>query len=209
MPPSGGFFICRHKMTAYKIAAIILAAGDSSRMGTPKSLLKIGQSNFHDTILERLTGCPFDPLITVIGKAGAEIIRNSRVGKNHLFVNNPQTEQGQLSSLQYAIRKLPDDVHGCLVALVDHPLVKKETYQQLYDLICVDPQRIIIPVYQQQGGHPVYFGRKYFKSLLKAPLSIGARSVVEKYSGEVFRWPVKDPGVRIDIDTPADYKTHV
>jgi len=196
-------------MTVYKIAAVILAAGDSSRMGQPKSLLKIGQSNFHDTILERLAGCPFDPLITVTGKAAAELKKNSRTGKNHLFVNNPKTEQGQLSSLQCALRKLPEDLDGCLVALVDHPLVKKKTYRQLYDIICEDPQRIILPVYRQRGGHPVYFGRKYFSALLQAPLSAGARSVIQKYTDEVFRWTVQDPAVCIDIDTPADYKAHI
>ena len=196
-------------MSQYKIAAIILAAGYSRRMGQPKALLKMGLTNFHDTILEKLRSLPFNPLMTVVGSAGPEIIKASQADKTHLFILNEQAEKGQLSSLQCALKMLTDDVDGCLVALVDHPLVKSETYKDLYEKICEQPQRIIIPVYNHKGGHPVYFGCNYFTSLLEAPLSKGARFVVENNRDTAYRWPVQDAGVLIDIDTPADYQTHL
>ena len=196
-------------MTTPKIAAVILAAGYSSRMGQPKALLKIKHTNFHDAILEKLRTRPFDPLITIVGTSGPEIISSSRAGEQHIFITNPQADRGQLSSLQCALNRFAADVAGCLMVLVDHPLVKTETYGELYQRICEMPQRIIIPVYNNKGGHPVYFGRQYFDALLEAPLAKGARFVVEKYKDNVYRLPVQDAGVLIDIDTPADYSANL
>jgi molybdenum cofactor cytidylyltransferase len=196
-------------LTSPKIAAVILAAGYSRRMGKPKALLKIGSSIFHDSILEQLRTLPLDPLITVLGDAGAEIIKTSRAGPHHLFISNPQPGKGQLSSLQCALKVLPTDVRGCLLVLVDHPLVKAGTYQKIYHKAFEHPQKIIIPVYNNKGGHPVYFGRPFFTALLEAPLAKGARYVVEKNASDVIRLPVRDSAILIDIDTPEDYRTNM
>ncbi len=196
-------------MQNQRIAGIILAAGNSTRMGKPKALLNIDDSTFLEVIVKNLLDANFAPLMIVLGTEAAKI-KDVIDDDNHcVFVHNKHPDKGQIFSLHCALKQLPDDVLGFLMVLVDHPLVKASTYRALYTQGQKTPDNIVIPTYNGQRGHPVYFGRRYFKDLLEAPLSLGARVVVNKYAQEIHLMAVEDAGILKDIDTPADYNSNL
>ncbi len=186
------------------IAGILLAAGNSSRMGEPKALLSCQGLTFADSILNKLAEINCNPVITILGSSGELIRRQTKVDSFQCF-NNPNPELGQLSSLKIAIEKLPDQTKGFILTLVDHPLVKLETYQALYQKAKDTPDCIIIPRFGGRRGHPVYFGERFFISLLEAPLNKGARTVVYENIEDVKYIESDDEGILKDIDTQGDY----
>jgi molybdenum cofactor cytidylyltransferase len=192
-----------------RIASIVLAAGDSRRMGKPKALLKIGPLVFLETIFNLLDEAKYDPIITVLGKDFREIFQSIQNKRNILFLRNQFPEKGQLYSIQSGLKHVPGDVPGCIIVLVDHPLVSITTYLAINQAAQKFPYKIIVPVYEGKRGHPVYFGKKYFNELLNAPLSEGAKFVVNKYDKYVIELPVDDHGVLVDIDTPEEYNEYL
>jgi molybdenum cofactor cytidylyltransferase len=191
------------------IATVILAAGYSTRMGEPKPLLKIDKKNFLEIILSNLHKLDLYAIYIVLGKQ-FDLIKNSvHVPENCYFLQNANPDQGQLSSLQIALHKIPNEVNGVLMVLVDHPLVTSQTYQKIFDAAHQKPDSIILPVYNKRRGHPVYFGRKYVQELMETPLEKGARFVVNNNSEAVMQLEVEDEAILMDIDTPEDYKKYV
>jgi molybdenum cofactor cytidylyltransferase len=178
-------------------------------MGKPKALLKIGPLVFLETIFNLLEEAKYDPQIIVLGKDFKEIFQSVQKKRKILFLRNQFPEKGQLYSLQCGLKHVPGDVPGCLVVLVDHPLVALTTYLSVYEAAQKFPYKIIIPVYEGERGHPVYFGKKYFNDLLTAPLAEGARSVVQKYEKSILELPVDDAGILVDIDTPEEYNQYL
>jgi molybdenum cofactor cytidylyltransferase len=196
-------------LSKQRIASITLAAGDSERMGKPKALLKIGPLVFLETIFNLLEEAKYDPQIIVLGNDFKEIFQSLQKKRKILFLRNQFPEKGQLYSLQCGLKHVPGDVPGCLVVLVDHPLVSLTTYLSIHEAAQNFPYKIIIPVFEGKRGHPVYFGKKYFNDLLTAPLLEGARHVVQKNENSVLELPVDDPGVLVDIDTPEEYNQYL
>jgi molybdenum cofactor cytidylyltransferase len=196
-------------LSKQRIASITLAAGDSERMGKPKALLKIGPLVFLETIFNLLEEAKYDPQIAVLGNDFKEIFQSLQKKRKILFLRNQFPEKGQLYSLQCGLKHVPGDVPGCLVVLVDHPLVSLTTYLSIHEAAQNFPYKIIIPVFEGKRGHPVYFGKKYFNDLLTAPLLEGARHVVQKNENGVLELPVDDPGVLVDIDTPEEYNQYL
>ena len=196
-------------MSKQRIASVILAAGDSQRMGKPKALLKIGPLVFLETIFNLLNEAKYDPIITVLGNDFREIFQSIQNKRKILFLRNQFPDKGQLYSIQCGLKHVPGDVPGCLVVLVDHPLVSLTTYLTIHEAAQKFPYKIIIPVFEGKRGHPVYFGKKYFNDLLTAPLSEGARYVVQKYEKNILEIPVDDAGILVDIDTPEEYNQYL
>ncbi len=188
----------------FMIASVILSAGASARMGTPKSNLKIGNTTFINSILSKLQSCNATTIFIVTGYHHRQI--SQAIDSTYIckILHNSHPEQGQLSSLQLAIRNFDQQVTGMLMVLVDHPLVREDTYREVLKSAQANPQAIIIPTYRQQRGHPVYFSRKFFPALLETPLILGAREVIKNNKQFVHSLPVSDPGILQDIDTPAD-----
>lgn len=196
-------------MSRQRIASVILAAGNSSRMGKPKALLKIGPLVFLETIFNLLNEAKYDPIITVLGNDFREIFQSIQNKRKILFLRNQFPEKGQLYSIQCGLKHVPGDVPGCLIVLVDHPLVSLTTYLAVHETAQKFPYKIIVPVFEGKRGHPVYFGKKYFNDLLTAPLEEGARYVVQKYEKSIMELPVDDAGILVDIDTPEEYNQYL
>lgn len=190
------------------ISGILLAAGDSKRMGEPKALLPYDGITFVDSILNKFSEIGCEPIITILGASAELICEKTKVHTFKCF-QNPNPEDGQLSSLQIAIAHLPEDSEGFIMALVDHPMVKQTTYKKIYDTAKTNPGNIIIPEFYGQKGHPVYFGRPFFDSILHLPLEDGARVVIRENPVDVIYLPVEDEGILKDIDTPADYQREI
>lgn len=191
-----------------RVDAIVLAAGESRRMGTPKALLDLGGETFLERILHALRRAPLNSITVVLGAEADRIARQCRLEAPRLrCVTNKLYRRGQLSSLQVALGRLdPTEVDGFLMTLVDHPLVTSCTIRALIRQLGKKPGSIIVPVYRQRRGHPVLFASCYRSELLATPVEEGARAVVHRHRDRVVEWHSKDPGVVQDIDTPELYR---
>lgn len=189
-----------------RIAGIILAAGESSRMGRDKALLPLGDETFLSHLLgvlrpSRLT------LIRVVLGANAEAVQEAIKFRPAEVVVNSNWQQGQLTSLQVALRSLPQGVvDGTLVALVDHPKITTALVEELIRNFEASGKVIVIPTYQDRRGHPVLFASSLFPELLSAPLEEGARHVTRRHAAEILEVPTEVEGVVLDIDDPEAYR---
>jgi molybdenum cofactor cytidylyltransferase len=186
-----------------RLEGIILAAGESRRMGYPKPLLKIGGRTFIEHIAETMLRV-VPRLVIVLGAHSehvrAAIPRDARIK----IVENPNYLRGQLSSLKLGLNAVLPDSTGALVHLGDHPMVRVETFRALAESYYQNGKLILIARHDGHRGHPVIFDRSIFGELLSAPEEEGARHVVNADSSRVVYVDLNDPGINLDLDTPSD-----
>jgi len=195
------------------ITAVILSAGESSRMGRPKALLPIDGVRFIERIVATLKSTRIDEIIAVLGH-NAEEMRQKVSDLPVKIVVNPDYKQGQLSSLIAAIRSIESGenhhrVDAILVHLVDHPYINVDLVNLMIDRFSETKQLIVVPRYRGRRGHPVIFSRALFAELLAAPLDQGAKAVVHAHRDQTLEIDTEDEGVAIDIDTPEEYRKHI
>lgn len=191
------------------ISGILLAAGESRRMGSPKALLRYRGKMFIERICEAFLAAGVDELIVVLGARATELQRAIPAHPALRTVINPHYFQGQLSSLMTGLGAVSADSEAAVVNLVDHPLITTETFQALIASFRANPLPILIASYHGKRGHPVLFSSQVYGELLAAPLDQGAKVVVRKDPSRVREVPLDDPGILADIDTPADYRRYV
>jgi len=193
------------------IVAVILSAGESSRMGRPKALLPIDGVRFVEKIVSTLKSTDVGNIIVVLGHNAEEIQRKIRDLPVTILINHDY-KQGQLSSLQVAIRHLESSggpVDGILVHLVDHPYIDANLVNLMIDRFHETKKLIVVPRFQDRRGHPVIFARALFSELLAAGTDQGAKPVVHAHRDDTLEIDTDDKGVLIDIDTPEEYRLHV
>jgi molybdenum cofactor cytidylyltransferase len=183
-----------------RIAAIVLAAGKSERMGRPKALLPIRGRTFLENILDAIGQSSISDTVVITGHHRDEIERRIPLPA---AVFNPDYEQGMITSFQTGIRALPSTVDGAVLFLVDHPLVHPATIESLITKFA--PAHIILPVFEGRRGHPVLFASELLREVLDLTSSQGANIVVRKDPTRVIEVPVNEAGILVDIDTPDDY----
>ena len=185
------------------LEGIILAAGESRRVGYPKPILKIDGQTFIERIAESMLAVV--PRLTIVlgahsDRVRAAIPRDARI----VIVENPNYSRGQLSSLKVGLSALQADATGALVHLGDHPMVRVETFQAIVDSYNRLDQPIVIARHEGHRGHPVVFDRAIFAELQSAPEEEGARHVVNVNASRVAYVDLDDPGINLDLDTPSD-----
>jgi molybdenum cofactor cytidylyltransferase len=191
------------------ISAILLAAGESRRMGSPKALLHYQGQTFIERICTAFLTAGVDELIVVLGARAEEIGRALPAHPVLRSVVNFRYSQGQLSSLMVGIGALSPESEAAIVNLVDHPLVSSETIKAVLDSFRAAPVPIVIASYHGKRGHPVLFSSQVYGEILAAPLDQGAKVVVRKDPARVREIPLDDPGILADIDTPEEYRRYV
>jgi molybdenum cofactor cytidylyltransferase len=188
------------------IAGLILAAGESSRMGTPKATLAYRGRTFLETIVQTLRGADIERIVVVLGHQADEIQRQVKIEQAQVVIN-PDYRSGQTSSLQVGLRALlPDEPEAVLLCLVDHPAVGTETVRRIVGTFCQCGAPVVIPTYLGRRGHPVLIGRHLFDELLRLASDAGADSVVRRYRPATQFVAVEDEGVVIDVDEPESYR---
>ena len=188
------------------VAAIILAAGASRRMGSPKALLAVAGTTFLGRLVATHRSAGADPIVVVLGPDGDRVAAAVDLGAVRV-VRNPAPDSGPLASLWIGLDALDVEPDALLIQPVDHPLVRPDTVRRLIQLAADGSYGILIPTYAGRRGHPTLFARRLFAAVRAAPLDQGALAVIRGNPHEVREVPVDDPGVRADVDTPADYET--
>jgi molybdenum cofactor cytidylyltransferase len=185
------------------IAAVVLAAGASSRMGSPKALLEYRGQTFLNRLI-RVYGAVCEPVIVVLGYHSDQLRAATSAAK---FVVNPDPDRGQLSSLQTGLAEVPKDVEGFLFTPVDSPAVDESTVSQLIARFRArKPETMfVIPRYQSKRGHPVLATPQILEEFLALPLTAQAKDIVHKYVPQTEYVDVDDPGILADIDDRAAY----
>lgn len=191
------------------VPALVLSGGASTRMGSPKALLRLGDRTF----LARIVGTLLDagvPEVIVVTGPHHDAIAAEAEGWPPAWpvrlVRNDAPGADQASSIRAGLALVDrPGVGGVIVTLVDHPLVAADTVTRLLAAFADGHPPVARPRVRGRHGHPVVFGREAFDAL-RAPSPDGAKSVLRRFAGRQ-RWvDVEDEGVVLDIDTPADYE---
>jgi molybdenum cofactor cytidylyltransferase len=191
------------------LASVILAAGESRRMGSPKATLPMftteatpGKVTFLDHLVT-LARHPRVGLIRVVLGANADKILRRIPLKPEWVVVNPNWKDGQVSSIQTAIRSLPvGATDGIILFLVDHPLITQTVVDQLISAFYSSKAPIVIPTFRGKRGHPVVFSSRLYEELLVAPADTGARAVVWAHKTEVLEVETNEEGVVFNLNDP-------
>jgi CTP:molybdopterin cytidylyltransferase MocA len=180
-------------------AAIILAAGESRRMGRPKALLPFRGGTFLSAIAGTLVHrC--SPVIAVFGFDAGRVMQGAPAIVTP--IENPHYSLGMITSLQVGLQAIPGDCEAVLFTLVDHPAISLATVDAL--LKC--PTEIAIPRFENRRGHPVLIRRALFAEFLSQPPEAKVRDVIDQHAGGITYVEVVDPGISDDIDDPLLYE---
>ena len=185
-----------------KLAAAILAAGESRRMGRPKALVPFEGLTFVEHLLQA-TNHPRVGIVRVVLGANAESIQAELKLDQEIVVVNQDWQQGQLSSIQSAIRSLPaDQTAGLLLCPVDHPLISTQLVSRLIAEFDSDRKLIVVPTHQGRRGHPVIFHASLYAELLDASPNVGARQVVWAHPDAIAEIETDEAGVILNLNDP-------
>jgi len=192
---------------------VILAAGESSRMGRDKALLAWppgapGRGTFLSAAIELLQP-PSDLVIVVAGKNADSLETIVDAAAGYLVVNR-YPERGQFSSLQVGLQEVLN--HGrdaAIIALVDRPPAQPRTLGRLCEAFrdaYESGKWAVVPEHDGRHGHPILIGREMIEAFLRAPATSSAREVEHSVQAHILYVPVDDPNVVANMDTPEDYE---
>jgi len=194
------------------VPAIVLAAGQSSRMGRPKANLPISAGAAGDTFLSRIVrtfqAASVEDVVVVVGyEKDAVVEAFGRSGLTARFVENPDPLKGQLSSLLAGLRLVDrPGVVAALVTLVDVPFASAQTVRAVVDRYHRTHERVVRPSRGAEHGHPFLIDRAVFDALRRADPATGAKPVVRSFATPAGEVEVDDEGAFTDIDTPDEYE---
>ena len=180
------------------IWAIILAAGESRRMGEPKLLLPFGQTTIIETVVDHVIQSKADRIVVILGHQEEEMrkkIRNIPV----TIAVNPAYRQGMLSSIQRGFVSLPEDARAALIVLGDQPSIQMSVIDKIVDSQAQTQKGIVIPVYKGRRGHPVLVDMKYREDVMRLDPDTGLRGLAHIHTEDVMEVEVDNPCILKDI----------
>jgi molybdenum cofactor cytidylyltransferase len=187
------------------VASILLAAGQSRRMGAFKPLLPFGDKTVIEACVEYLRGGGAEQIVVVLGHRAADV--RERIKHLHVsFAVNPDPASEMSASVECGVRSLTEDASAILIAPVDHAGVPAGVVRLLIDEWKRTGQRLIVPTYEGRGGHPVLIDGSLRQELLTLDQQRGLRALFAAHRDEVRRMPVASPYVARDMDTWDDYR---
>jgi molybdenum cofactor cytidylyltransferase len=186
------------------ISAILLAAGESNRMGQPKQLMPFDQSTIVERTIDNLLNSAVSETIVVLGYREQDV-RKTIADKPVKIAINPDYQQGMSASIIAGLKQVDKRAQAVLIALGDQPFVDSQTINTLVEAFIANNRGIIIPVYQGRRGNPVIFAIKYKGELWNLKGDIGGREIINHHPDDVLEVAVNCEGVLLDIDTAENY----
>ncbi|MBE7554757.1 MAG: putative selenium-dependent hydroxylase accessory protein YqeC [Anaerolineales bacterium] len=186
-----------------RVAAVILAAGGSTRFGSPKQLARWGDKTFIEQVVDSALASPASPVVVVLG-AEVEQCRALLRSRPVEIVLNPAWVEGQSTSMQAGLAALPANIGGTLFLLVDLPGVTPALLDELIQRHRATLAPLVWPEFEGQRGNPVLFDRALFPELRQISGDTGGRPLLLKYKDQAERVPVAEAGILQDFDRPED-----
>lgn len=190
------------------ISGILLAAGESTRMGGAfKPLLPWGKRTVIGACVENLRRSRLDEIVVVLGHREAEI-RPRLAGSGVVYAINHDYRRGMLSSVQTGIAEISPQSDAMMIALVDQPTVGPEIIDRLVAAYEGGGKRIVLPEHGGRHGHPIVISRDYWDDILRldAAAAEGLGAFIAAHRDECLEVPIDSPAVLDDIDRPEDYE---
>ena len=186
-----------------RVAALVLAAGRSTRMGGPNKLLaEIGGKPLVRIVTEQALASRAAPVIVVTGRERAKV-EVALAGLRVRFVHNPDYAAGLSTSLKAGLAALPGEADGAIVCLGDMPQVTAALIDRMLESF--DPARgalVVVPIIEGKRGNPVVWSRRFFADLMGLEGDVGARHLIGTHADAVVEVPLEDSAALTDVDTP-------
>lgn len=187
------------------IAAIVLAAGESRRMGRQKLVLPYGEKTVIEHIVSQVVASEVAQTIVVTGH-DVQVVEAALLGMPVTFVENPRYKDGMLTSIRAGLQTVTLAAEGFMVVLGDQPSIDAPTINQLIEGFRTVEKGIVVPRYDNDTGHPIIISMSYRDDVMTKFDDTGLRGLIYGHPEYVHRLPVQAPGVLRDMDTPEDYE---
>jgi molybdenum cofactor cytidylyltransferase len=187
------------------ICAIVLAAGESRRMGSQKLLLPFGAITVIGRVVDQLLQSVIDKNFVVTGH-NADKIAEELSARAVTIVDNPDYPSGMLSSVRCGLRALPRECQAVMVALGDQPAITTNLIDDIIQAFKANHKGIVVPVFQNRRGHPILFDGVYRDEILVRYDDVGLHGLLHAHPDDVLELAVSEPSVLSDMDCPEDYQ---
>jgi molybdenum cofactor cytidylyltransferase len=187
------------------ICAVVLAAGQSRRMGVQKLLLPIDGQPLIARVVDQVLSGPAERVFVVVGADAAAIVAALAERPVH-FVYNPAAEGAMLGSVRCGLQALPPECAAVLVVLGDQPDIGAAVMAQLVEAFRAGRGGIVVPVHRGRRGHPLLFAIRYRDEILRTYDDSGLRGLLQAHPDDLYEVAVDGPGVLEDLDVPEDYR---
>ena len=188
-----------------EIWAIILAAGESKRMGSPKMLLPFKGRSMIENVISNVSKSKADEIIVVLGAYFDELsLLMKRLDVSYCFNDNYM--KGMLSSVQCGFKNLPQDYKAALVFQGDQPLIPPAVVDRVIDEYIHSCKGIIVPVFNSRRGHPLLVDKKFSHEIEKLLPDEGLHSLLDKFGEDLLEVETGEPGILRDFDTYDEYR---
>lgn len=190
-----------------KIGAVVLAAGQSQRMGQPKMLLPWrGNRSVIEQVVQTLLDAAVYPVVVVTGAQHDRVEQALRGLPVVTAYNDRYADSEMVTSLQVGMKHLALETDGLLIVLGDQPTIQVDVVRSLMDVFSEGIHKLIVPSYQMRRGHPWLVSRSLFAELLSMPPVSSLRDFLTQNAGVIHYVVVDAPGILKDMDTPEDYR---
>ena len=186
------------------VAAIVLAAGRSRRMGQFKPLLPFGDRRVVDHCLDSLRRGGVESIVVVVGHRAADLQNHLHTANNVVFAVNPKSDSEMSDSIACGVKPVPPSAKAILITPVDHPAVPPAVVSKIIDA-WQEGAMLVVPTWEGRGGHPVLLDANFREKLLSLDPERGLRGLFESYPEQVKRLKVESSYIARDMDTWDDY----
>ncbi len=187
------------------IWAVVLAAGESRRMGRPKLLLPYGEETIIEKVVRKVVASKVDGTVVVLGAERERMEEKVRPFAVKTIFNR-EYGSGMFSSVLCGLGALPRAARAAVLVLADQPGIPTEVIDRLVDAFRMRKRGLVVPVYRKRRGHPLLLDLKYHREVAALSPEVGLRGLLRSHPEDILEVRVSNPGILRDIDSPEDYQ---
>jgi molybdenum cofactor cytidylyltransferase len=191
-----------------KIAAVVLAAGLSRRMGKPKMILPWKDTTVIGQVIGAIRAAAGGEIVVVTGGAREMVEAEIEALDVRAVFNADHQSGGMMSSLRCGLGALDRSARAALIALGDHPQVETDTIQKIIAAWTGSPGAILVPSYRMKRGHPILIGRDHWSAVLNPKANRTLKDFLNAHAKEIHYVEIDNDSILSDLDTPEDYERH-